>query len=164
MKYEKTEFRIQNPVFRMGRRSQNIGKLWKWTPNKDAMKMGIKELKVGTGGQCRVGRWSKLGKGGRVTQKLTGFSHLFRHESMQVVDFQLLSRLMVFWESEDSPQRRRDAETSAAWNRHGGAGNGVEEYWSHGEANPQVGAHPRDDGFWWRLARRTVHLNSLKSA
>src|SRR5882672_8466531 len=47
---------------------------------------------------------SQVGKGGNEVIKWTGFSrletastHLFPHESTQVVDFPLLSRLRVFW-------------------------------------------------------------------
>jgi len=38
-----------------------------------------------------------LGKGGKMKGKWTGFSHLCPDDSMQVVDFPLLSRFRVFW-------------------------------------------------------------------
>jgi len=95
-----------------GWRSQNIGKLWKRTPNKEVMKIGIKELTVGTGGQCRVERRSKLGKGGQLVGKWTGFSRLetastrlFPHESMQVVDFPLLGWVRIFLDANFANER-----------------------------------------------------------
>ncbi len=77
----------------------------------------------------RIGRRVEVGKGGREVGKAgklsgfshfaTGFAHLFPDDSVQVVDFPHLACVRLFRESEDSPQRRRDAETSGAWNRHG---------------------------------------------
>ena len=75
--------------------------------------------------RCRKRR-VEVGKGGREVGKQTGFSHfatgfahLFPDDSMQVVAFPHLACVRLFRESEDSPQRHRDAETSGAWNRHG---------------------------------------------
>src|SRR5258708_6219387 len=78
--------------------------IWKRTPNKEAMKIGIRELKSATAGKRWAGKRVDLGKGGQKASKWTGFSHfetaltrLFPQVSTQVVDFPLLSRLRVFW-------------------------------------------------------------------
>ena len=93
---------------------------------KEAKKRAGREPEAGASGKRWAGRSTEVGKGGQEVGKqtgfshfATGFSHLFPDDSMQVVDFPHLACVRLFREGEDSPQRRRDAETSGAWNRHG---------------------------------------------
>jgi hypothetical protein len=62
--------------------------------------------RVGTGGKRWVGRWVRPGLSGRAVGKRTGFSHfetalthLFPHNSMQVVDFPRMCAATVFGEA-----------------------------------------------------------------
>jgi hypothetical protein len=61
-------------------------------------------VEAGRGGKRWVGEWVQLGKGGWMTGKRTGFSHfetalthLFPHNSTQVVDFPHLRVVRLFW-------------------------------------------------------------------
>jgi hypothetical protein len=59
-------------------------------------------------GKRWVGKRVDLGKGGKMEGTLTGFSHLFPDDSMQVVDFPHLARLSIFWE-----MRKNHGDTEA---------------------------------------------------
>jgi len=80
-------------------RGRNAGhrEVGKRATDKETKQAGGKESKAGTNGQNWAEKRVDLGKGGKMKGKWTGFSHLCPDDSMQVVDFPLLSRLRVFW-------------------------------------------------------------------
>jgi len=143
VKIEKMKTEVRSQESEWGRRSQNIGNtgVWKRGPQKEAVKIGIMELKAVAGRKRWVGRRVDLGKGGRVAGKRTGFSHLCPDDSMQVVDFPLLSRLRVFWLR---VERGGGQWTVDNWQWIANSGN---------ESNRTNGTN---------LARSTVQLNALK--
>ena len=73
---------------------------------------------AGGGGQGWAGKWAYVGKGGKMAGKRTGFAHiapgstrLGPDNSMQVVDFQHLTHVRLFW---GSPEIGKKTVTNVA--------------------------------------------------